>query len=37
VWEGPTPPPVYTYEAGTCGPAAAEELLQVSGHKWSDL
>lgn len=37
VWEGPAAPPVSTYEAGTWGPAAADELLQRSGHKWSEL
>ncbi len=37
VWEGSTPPPLCTYEAGTWGPAAADELLQRSGHKWSEL
>jgi len=37
VWEGATPPPLCTYEAGTWGPAAAEQLLQRSGHKWSGL
>lgn len=37
VWEGPNPPPVYTYEAGTVGPAAADDLLSSAGHKWSDL
>jgi glucose-6-phosphate 1-dehydrogenase len=37
VWEGPTPPPLCTYEAGTWGPASADALLQKSGHKWSEL
>jgi glucose-6-phosphate 1-dehydrogenase len=37
VWEGATPTPLCTYEAGTWGPAAADELLQRAGHKWSEL
>jgi glucose-6-phosphate 1-dehydrogenase len=37
VWEGSTPPPLCTYEAGTWGPAAADELLNRDGHKWSEL
>jgi glucose-6-phosphate 1-dehydrogenase len=37
VWNGPNPPPVCTYEAGSWGPAAADELLQRTGDSWSDL
>ncbi len=37
VWNSPNPPPVCTYEAGSWGPAAADELLHKTGDSWSDL
>ncbi len=37
VWNGPNPPPVCTYEAGSWGPAAADELLKSTGDSWSEL
>ena len=37
VWNGPNPPPVCTYEAGSKGPAAADELLKRTGDSWSEL
>jgi glucose-6-phosphate 1-dehydrogenase len=37
VWSGPNPPPVCTYEAGSRGPAAADELLNRTGDSWSEL
>ena len=40
-WETPpgydTAPPLYTYEAGTWGPKAAEDLLAQSGRRWRRL
>lgn len=36
VWNGKDAPAVHTYEAGTWGPAAADELLRVGGHSWSN-
>ncbi len=40
-WEsssnGTSPPPVHTYEAGTWGPVAAEELLTDEGRRWRRL
>jgi glucose-6-phosphate 1-dehydrogenase len=37
VWSGKNPPPLCTYEAGSWGPAAADELLKAGGHSWSAL
>jgi glucose-6-phosphate 1-dehydrogenase len=37
VWNSHNPPPVCTYEAGSHGPAAADELLRRTGDSWSDL
>lgn len=37
VWNGPNPPPVCTYEAGSRGPAAADDLLARTGDAWSEL
>jgi glucose-6-phosphate 1-dehydrogenase len=37
VWSGKNPPPLCTYEAGSWGPAAADELLRRDGHSWSPL
>jgi glucose-6-phosphate 1-dehydrogenase len=37
VWGGRNPPPLCTYEAGSWGPAAADDLLKVGGHSWSAL
>jgi glucose-6-phosphate 1-dehydrogenase len=40
-WEAPangsTRPPVHTYEAGTWGPKAAEDLLTQDGRRWRRL
>ncbi len=40
-WEsesnGSVPPPVHTYEAGTWGPLAAEEMLARDGRRWRRL
>ncbi|MDX2270642.1 MAG: glucose-6-phosphate dehydrogenase [Cyanobacteriota bacterium] len=39
-WEssnGSAPQPVYTYEAGTWGPKAAEDLLTKDGRRWRRL
>ncbi len=40
-WEsspnGTSPPPSYTYEAGTWGPKVAEELLTNDGRRWRRL
>jgi glucose-6-phosphate 1-dehydrogenase len=36
-WDGPNPPPVLEYKAGTWGPKAAEELLAVANHSWRKL
>jgi glucose-6-phosphate 1-dehydrogenase len=37
VWNGKNPPTLCTYEAGSWGPAAADELLKRDGHSWSPL
>jgi glucose-6-phosphate 1-dehydrogenase len=37
VWNSVNPPPVCTYEAGSWGPAAADELLVGTGDSWSKL
>jgi glucose-6-phosphate 1-dehydrogenase len=37
VWEGSNPPPLCHYEAGSWGPAAADELLRARGHSWIKL
>lgn len=37
VWEGANPPPLCHYEAGSWGPAAADELLRTRGHSWIKL
>lgn len=37
VWSGSNPPPLCTYEAGSWGPAAADDLLKGTGDSWSDL
>jgi glucose-6-phosphate 1-dehydrogenase len=37
VWNSKSPPVLCTYEAGSWGPAAADELLKVNGHSWSAL
>lgn len=36
-WESDSAPPLYTYEAGTWGPAAAATLLRAAGHRWTRL
>jgi len=36
-WEGANPPPVYEYEAGTWGPAAADELINSTKDSWRKL
>ncbi len=36
-WEGNHAPELQTYEAGTWGPAAADELLSRRGHSWRTL
>jgi glucose-6-phosphate 1-dehydrogenase len=36
VWRGKDAPPVHTYEAGSWGPAAADDLLRSRGHTWSN-
>lgn len=36
-WASPNPPPMYTYEAGSWGPAAAADLLRPLGHSWRRL
>ncbi|PRD48081.1 glucose-6-phosphate dehydrogenase [Sphingobacterium haloxyli] len=33
-WENGTYSPMYTYEAGSWGPGAADELLSRQGHRW---
>lgn len=37
VWNSPESTPVHEYEAGTWGPAAADDLLKVSKHSWRKL
>jgi len=34
VWDGDDTIPVSTYEAGTWGPQAADDLLERAGHRW---
>jgi glucose-6-phosphate 1-dehydrogenase len=36
-WSSKNAPPVLSYEAGSWGPAAADDLLKADGHKWSSL
>ncbi len=36
-WEGANPPQVYEYEAGTWGPAAADELINSTKDSWRKL
>jgi glucose-6-phosphate 1-dehydrogenase len=36
-WESSNPPPVFTYEAGTWGPAAADELINTTKDSWRKL
>jgi glucose-6-phosphate 1-dehydrogenase len=33
-WNEPAGPPLYGYDAGTWGPAAADQLLERDGRKW---
>jgi glucose-6-phosphate 1-dehydrogenase len=37
VWDAPDAPPLYEYDAGSWGPAAAERLLAAQGHAWRKL
>jgi glucose-6-phosphate 1-dehydrogenase len=36
-WESANPPPVHEYEAGTWGPAAADELINSTKDSWRKL
>lgn len=36
-WESSNPPPVHHYEAGTWGPAAADELINSTKDSWRKL
>ncbi len=37
VWSSKDAPPVLSYEAGSWGPQAADDLLRKNGHSWSSL
>lgn len=37
LWDSPSAPPVYQYEAGSWGPSAAADLLRPAGHRWRRL
>lgn len=34
VWKGPAGPPLYSYDPGTWGPIAADQLLERDGRNW---
>jgi glucose-6-phosphate 1-dehydrogenase len=36
-WSAQAPPELPNYEAGSAGPATADELLARNGHAWRDL
>lgn len=36
-WSGNSPPPLYSYEAGSWGPEAAEALMATYGARWRRL